>query len=69
MTRIKVDFFKDTGKWYTSLEYSSVDIPVWDSDKLNNFVRSQPEFTHGMDYIIEAVDMTNITISYRLYKL
>lgn len=52
-TRVKVEFFKDTGKFYTSFEYRSF-LPVFEITEIKDEVEKKGEFIKGMAYTIEV---------------
>jgi hypothetical protein len=66
ITKVKVDFFKNTGKYYTSIEFNT-DTQVWDTDKLNNEVHAQVGFIGFMLYTMEATNESGIVCNKRLY--
>lgn len=53
MTRVKVEFFKETGKWYTSFEFYSEFRP-YQFDSIKAEVLSKPEFIKHMNFTIEV---------------
>ena len=48
--RIKVFFYKDTGKFYSCFEIIKEDLPVFDFYELQKVIRSHPEFLKETNY-------------------
>lgn len=53
MTKVKVEFFKYTGKHYDSFEYESA-LPCFDMVKIKEEAIKQKEFITGMNFTIEV---------------
>lgn len=53
MTKVKIEFFKDGGKWYTSFNYES-NLEVWDIDGILSEVRLNKMFIKTMNFTLEV---------------
>lgn len=55
MTKVKVEFFKYTGKWYSSFEFETP-IKVFEMQSIVIDAKTKPEFINGMDFTVEVDD-------------
>lgn len=53
MTKVKVEFFKYTGKWYDEFEFES-ELPAFELVKIKDEARTKKEFIKGMSFTIEV---------------
>ena len=53
MTKVKVEFFKYTGKWYDSFEFES-ELPTFELDKIKDEAMTKKEFIKGMGFTLEV---------------
>ena len=53
MTKVKVEFFKYTGKWYDSFEFES-ELPAFELAKIKDEARAKKEFIKGMSFTLEV---------------
>lgn len=53
MTKVKIEFFKYTGKWYDSFEFES-ELPVVELDKIKDEAQTKKEFIKGMSFTLEV---------------
>lgn len=53
MTTVKVEYYKNTGKWYTSAEFET-DTDVWESQELEKEIESRGTIVSKMSYTYEA---------------
>jgi len=53
MTKVRVDFYKYTGKHYDSFEYVS-ELPCFEIPKIRDEVQFKSEFIKGMNFTIEV---------------
>lgn len=51
-TKVKVEFFKEGGKYYTSIEFET-ELPCYDVYGINDELKSRPDFISGMLYTID----------------
>lgn len=56
MTKVKVDFYKYTGKWYDSFEYDSHH-HAFDMVKIKEEALKRNEFIKGMNFTIEVDEL------------
>ncbi len=53
MTKVKVEFFKYTGKWYSSFEFETR-LPAFEMAKIKEEVMLHSEFIKNMNFTIEV---------------
>jgi len=53
MTKVKVEFFKHTGRWYDQFEYETT-LPVYEIIKIKEEAEFKSGFIKGMDFTIEV---------------
>lgn len=54
MTTVKIDFYKDTGKWYTSFGFNS-SFHCFETDKLIQRAEKDERFIKNMSFTITAI--------------
>lgn len=63
ITKVKVDTFKDTGKWYDNYEFET-ETPVWDNQNLQKEIEEQFRQAANMSYVYTASAFTDETDKY-----
>lgn len=53
MTKVKIEFFKHTGKWYTSFEFET-NLPAHQLLEIKQLAEKRKEFIRGMTFTVEA---------------